>query len=127
MSIRYGTDIVKIERIRRLLDRKEKAAERLFTAAERMYAEGRGSGKYASYAAMFAAKEAVIKALQGGGGTWHEIEVRHAESGAPYLQLTGTMRQRCEKIGAVSSTLSLSHEREYAIAGVILWGHGPTL
>lgn len=126
MRIRYGTDIVKIERIERLLQRKA-AAARLFTERERVYAEAKGVSKYATYAAMFAAKEAVIKALHGGGGTWHDIEVCHDEVGAPYLCLTGMADQRGRALGVASSTLSLSHERDYAIAGVILWGNETTL
>ncbi len=127
MRIRYGTDIVKIERIERLLRRKDAAAAKLFTENERTYAEGRGRGMYATYAAMFAAKEAVIKALHGGDGTWHDIEVCHDASGAPYLRLTGVAQTRSCELGVMSSTLSLSHERDYAIAGVVMWEEETTL
>lgn len=123
MEIRYGTDIVRVERIQRLLNTRLTARGRLFTEKEQAYAEARGENRYESYAAFFAAKEAVIKALHGDVfSTWHDIEVQHDECGVPSLCLSGEIKEYCFDLGLKASTLSLSHEREYAIAGVILWG-----
>lgn len=103
-----GTDIVKIERIHKALE-KEGFLERVFTKKER---EERKNPE--SYAASYAAKEAVVKALGTGfrGITFHDIEIFHEENGKPYLCLYGKKEN--------SWHLSLSHEKEYAIA-MVLW------
>ena len=75
-------------------------------------------------AAVFAAKEAVAKALGVGLGQigWREIEVRHDELGKPFVTLSGRARALAEEKGVKNIHLSLSHSREYALAMVILEG-----
>jgi holo-[acyl-carrier protein] synthase len=75
------------------------------------------------YAARFAAKEAMLKALQTGwrGGIgWQDVEVAARESGAPYLIFDGMVRELFEKSGATAAHLSMSHTSEHAIAQVVL-------
>lgn len=89
--IGIGVDLCDVERMRRVLERTPSIRERLFTDSERAYCELRVDPAE-RYAARFAAKEAVLKALGCGLGAcrWRDIEVVRADSGAPSLQLHGT-------------------------------------
>src|SRR5262245_45638822 len=122
MIIAIGIDIVEISRIEEKLSRGNvRFRDRLFTAAEIAYCEGRAS-RFASYAARFAAKEAAMKALGTGwaeGVAWQEIEVLNDEAGAPSLKLSGCALERFNRLGARRAHLSLSHSRDTAIAQVI--------
>ena len=74
-------------------------------------------------AAMFAAKEAVAKALGTGfaqGVMPWQIEVTHEQSGKPGVLLTGAAREKFEQIGGRSILLSLSHEGDTAIAFALI-------
>ena len=106
-----------------MLARTPRFAERVFTAAERTYCDGRGAVAAQHYAARFAAKEAALKALQTGwrGGIgWQDVEIASRESGAPYLLFHGLVQVLFESSGATAAHLSLSHTSEHAIAEVIL-------
>jgi holo-[acyl-carrier protein] synthase len=97
--------------------------ERVFTPLERAYCDGRGGSAAEHYAARFAAKEAVLKALQtgwSGGIAWQDIEVAQRDTGAPFLQFHGRVRELYEQSGASAAHLSISHTTEHAIAEVIL-------
>ncbi|HEY8186466.1 MAG TPA: holo-ACP synthase, partial [Pyrinomonadaceae bacterium] len=97
--------------------------ERVFTAAERAYCESHGAVAAQHYAARFAAKEAMLKALQTGwrGGIgWQDVEIATRDSGAPYLVLHASVRNLFNSTGATAAHLSLSHTTEHAIAQVIL-------
>ena len=77
----------------------------------------------AAAAAMFAAKEAVAKALGTGfaqGVMPWQIEVTHEQSGKPGVLLTGAAREKFEQIGGRSILLSLSHEGDTAIAFALI-------
>ena len=123
MIVSIGIDIIEVERIREVLIRTPRFAERVFTEAERTYCDGRGAVAAQHYAARFAAKEAALKALQTGwraGIAWQDVEVMSKESGAPYLILRGGVLSVFEKLGATGSHLSISHTTEHAIAQVVL-------
>ena len=123
MIVAIGIDIVEVSRIREVLVRTPRFCERVFTKAERVYCDGRGAVAAQHYAARFAAKEAVLKALQTGwrgGISWQDIEIASQESGAPFLILHGLVRELFGKSGATAVHLSLSHTSEHAIAQVIL-------
>ena len=110
-------------RVRKVLVRTPRFAERVFTTAERAYCNSRGAVAAQHYAARFAAKEATLKALQTGwrgGISWQDIEVAARESGAPFLIFHGQVRELFEKSGATAAYLSISHTSEHAIAEVIL-------
>ena len=124
MIIADGCDLIEIERIAKALQI-ENFCTRIYTAAELSYAESKkNQRKAASLAAVFAAKEAVAKALGVGLGQigWREIEVRHDELGKPFVALSGRARALAEERGVKNIHLSLSHSREYALAMVILEG-----
>lgn len=125
MILGNGIDIIEIGRLRKALER-EGFAERLFTEAERRYCEGRGAQRCASYAARFAGKEAVLKALGTGlsGGRWREVEILSGENGAPYAVLSGAFGELARSKGVSDIYISLTHARDYAAAQAILWGCG---
>jgi len=121
--ISIGIDIIEVARIREVLLRTPRFADRVFTAAERQYCDSRGVVAAQHYAARFAAKEAALKALQTGwrgGISWQDVEISARESGAPYLIFTGEVLTVFEKFRATATHLSMSHTSEHAIAQVIL-------
>jgi len=123
MIVSIGIDIIEVARIREVLLRTPRFADRVFTPAERAYCEGRGAVAAQHYAARFAAKEAALKALQTGwrgGISWQDVEISSLESGAPILIFHALVRERFEKSGATLAHLSLSHTSEHAIAQVVL-------
>jgi holo-[acyl-carrier protein] synthase len=123
MIISIGIDIIEVKRIREVLLRTPRFAERVFTRAERDYCDTRAAVAAQHYAARFAAKEAALKALQTGwrGGIgWQDVEVAAKESGAPYLIFSGQVLSIYNGFGATATHLSISHTTEHAIAQVIL-------
>lgn len=123
MIISIGIDIIEVARIREVLLRTPRFADRVFTAAERAYCDSRGVVAAQHYAARFAAKEAALKALQTGwrgGISWQDVEISARESGAPYLIFRGEVLAVFEKFGATATHLSMSHTTEHAIAQVVL-------
>ncbi len=124
MIIGIGIDLVEIERIRCVFIRyRERFLKRVFTHVEAQFAMKRADP--APYlAAVFAAKEAASKALGTGirGISWKEMEVRHEKTGKPYLMFYGRAKKRFEGIGGIRAHLSLSHEKNNAIAIVIIEG-----
>ena len=123
MILGIGVDICRIERIARLRQRYgARFIDRVFTAVERQRC-GTGPACDERYAARFAAKEACMKALGTGWGqgvTFGDIEVSTEASGQPRLALSGGAKRLAEAKGVVAVHLSLSHERDNAIAFVIL-------
>jgi len=120
--IGIGCDIVAVARIKRAIDNNPRFVEKLFTPGEIAYCSAKAN--YAqSYAARFAAKEAVMKALGTGWDgkvNWADIEVLTADSGCPYVNLSGGAKSLCEQRQVNNIQLSLSHEKEHALAFVIL-------
>jgi holo-[acyl-carrier protein] synthase len=117
-----GLDLTDIARIRELLERHgDRFKERTFTAQEQTYCE-RCADPAIHYAARFAAKEAVSKALGTGfaeGVSWTHIEVLRAESGAPSIALHAAAAERAAVLGITRWLLSLTHTREVAAASVV--------
>jgi holo-[acyl-carrier protein] synthase len=123
MIVAIGIDIIEVTRIREVLARTPRFRERVFTADERAYCDGRGAVAAQHYAARFAAKEAALKALQTGwrgGISWQDVEVASRESGAPYLVLHGPVLKLFNNSGATAAHLSISHTSDHAIAQVVL-------
>ena len=116
-----GIDIVQITRMEQWLCN-QKLLERYFHAEEIALAFSRGKGASLTLAARFAAKEAFGKALGTGLAeiSLKDIMVINRENGKPDLTLVGTAQQAFEKSGANRVHISLSHERENAIAMVVL-------
>jgi len=106
-----------------VLIRTPRFAQKVFTEAERNYCDNRGAVAAQHYAARFAAKEAMLKALKTGwrgGITWHDVEIASEESGAPFLIVRGVALELLKTSGATSTHLSLSHTSEHAVAQVVL-------
>ncbi len=125
MIIGIGTDLVEIARVERMLERHPERSERkLFTTREIEYCR-RSQRPYESFAARFAAKEALFKALGTGwrsGVSWKEVEV-FREDAAPYLLLHGESAETASRLGLVRAHLTLSHTDTMACAFVVLEGH----
>lgn len=118
-----GMDIIEIDRIKKALT-KEAFRLRVFTPAEQEYCEARGKGRAASYAARFAGKEAVLKALGTGltGGAWQDIEILPNAAGQPQVTLFGYFRDVAEGKQIQEILISLTHAQEYAAAQAIAIG-----
>ena len=123
MIIAIGTDAIEVERIRRAVDHPqwgERFRLRVFTDGEIAYCLERARHAE-SFAARFAAKEAVMKALGTGYGRgvwWRDIEVVRT-SGRPTVVLHGGAHRRAAAIGAARWHLSLTHTAGQAMAHVI--------
>ena len=96
--------------------------ERYFHPEELSAALAKGNGADLSLAARFAAKEAFGKALGTGlaGITLKDIMVKNRHNGQPEVFVSGTARAALEHSGAARIHLSLTHERDNAIAMVVL-------
>jgi holo-[acyl-carrier protein] synthase len=113
-------DICSIDRIQRILDgpRAEKFVQRVYTDVERELCSSRQDAA-AAFAARFAAKEALLKALGAPSGIrWREIEVVRT-NGAPELRLSGAAEAELSRRNAFA-LLSISHDAGVAAATVIL-------
>lgn len=123
MVLGIGTDIIEIARVQQVIQ-KSAFVHRVFTKAECAYCEGRGKQAAASYAARFAAKEAVLKSLGTGlrGGTLLDIEVSVDALGAPHIALHGCFEALAKEMGVKRIWVSMSHSREYATAQCVMEG-----
>jgi holo-[acyl-carrier protein] synthase len=123
--VRMGLDLVQISRIAESAAHfGDRFTHRLFTCEELAYArDADGQGLFAErLAARFAAKEATIKALNLGddGIGWKDIEVRKLPGGACELALHGPVAEIARSMGLATTSLSLSHDGDYAGAVVAL-------
>ncbi len=119
---KIGIDLVEVGRIERVLARDRAIPEKVFTDVELRYSQ-RQRYPFQRFAARFAAKEALFKALGtglSGDLDWRDVEVRNERSGKPVLRLSGKTATKASDMGVVDSYLSLSHTEKYAIALVIL-------
>ncbi len=105
-----GTDLTDVAALRRALERRPGLRRRLFTDVEWEYS-ARHRDPLPHLAGRFAAKEAVMKCLGVGIGRvgFTEIEVRHDESGAPTVSLSGRAEVRAYELGVDRWWLSLTH------------------
>jgi holo-[acyl-carrier protein] synthase len=117
-----GIDVVEVERIASAIERHgEPFLAKLFTSNERAYCELQNKPAL-HYAARFAAKEAVSKALGtgiGGQAGWLDLEITRDPSGAPKLVLQGAAADFAHHNGITEIQISLTHAREYAAANAI--------
>jgi len=121
MKLSSGIDLIEISRIREAIERHgQRFISRIYTEAEQQECSGRA----ASLAARFAAKEATAKALGCGIGdvSWLDIEVRGDENHAPHLYLFREGNRLAEEKGLKTWSVSLSHTDTQAIAFVVAIG-----
>lgn len=122
--IGVGTDLCAVSRMEKAIT-KEHFYTRVFLEGERAYLDAKGKTRAQSAAAMFAAKEAVAKALGTGFARGVEpwvIEVTHGEHGAPGIRLHGEALARLEALGGGRILLSLTHEGDMAMAFAVIEG-----
>ena len=124
MSVRgVGIDLVEVARIARMLERHgERVVERLCHQGE----ADRGRAAFAQHlAGLFAAKEAVLKALGTGwadGLSFRQVEVTKARGGAPGVRLHDAAAARAAELGVERIHLSITHEQGFAAALAVLEG-----
>ena len=123
MEILCGTDLVEVERFRKILEKNESSfINKCFTGKEQEICMAKAGGKRAaeSFAARFAAKEACGKALGTGimseGISLTDIEVVNDPKGAPHLVLTGRAKEKADELGVFSVSVSLTHDGGMAAA-----------
>jgi holo-[acyl-carrier protein] synthase len=116
-----GIDIVKIERLRVSVENAgSRFLERVFTGREIMYCSNRRD-PFPSFAARFAAKEALIKALSTETKIFlKDVEVVNDKSGRPLINTGGRLGEVFRENGISRAHLSISHEKDYAAACVVL-------
>jgi len=121
--IGHGVDLVENCRVADLIEKHgERFLVRVFTDTERAYAESSKKRRMEHYAARFAAKEAVFKALGTGwrdGMAWTDVEVVRLATGQPTIILTGRALELANQLRITEWHISLSHTEIYAIASVI--------
>jgi holo-[acyl-carrier protein] synthase len=110
-----GIDIIKVDRIRKAIEKHgRRFARRVLTEHEDAYVRDRAE----NFAGRWAAKEAVSKVLGLGvrGVGWREIEIIRLPTGAPMCRLHERALARANQLGMERVAVSISHEREYAVA-----------
>lgn len=121
MKIKCGTDIIEIDRIKESIESLgEKFLNKVFTKNEIQYCESKKAQKYQHYAARFAAKEAVFKAISESlpdkfALSWCDYEILNSETGKPNVKITGIDLSNIENID-----LSISHCKQYAVATAVV-------
>lgn len=120
MKVTCGTDIIEIDRIKDIIDKeKEQFLNRVYTKNEIEYCEGKKSVKYQHYAARFAAKEAIFKAVSSALKdkfelSWKDAEILNEVNGKPEVRFIQKRPQNLENID-----ISISHCKTYAVANAV--------
>ena len=125
-----GIDLVDVARIETMIaEHGQRFLDRCFTPAEQAYADSGTKSRAERYAARFAAKEAVLKALGTGwrdGIAWTDIEVVREPSGKPVLSVTGRCAELATRQGIRRWHVSLSHTATHAVATAQASGDSPS-
>ena len=116
MEIRTGVDIIEVARIQEAIEKQaEGFLKRVYTQKEIDYCSSTKKMKYQHYAARFAAKEAIFKAISSKilveDTILNKIEIENQKDGKPVANLEKLKLENVE-----SMDLSLSHLEEYAVA-----------
>lgn len=120
MKIKCGTDIIEVSRIKESIEKLgEKFLNKIYTKKEIEYCLSKNNMKYQHFAARFAAKEAIFKAISSLLKNkyeiiWTDVEVLNDENGRPYVHFLNN-NYNTEQID-----ISISHLKEYAIATCIV-------
>lgn len=117
-QVGLGIDVVEIARIRAILDRTPCFVEKVYSEAERAYCDAKALPEV-HYAARFAAKEAVLKALGTGfseGVGVRDVEVCRTAKGKPYVVLSGRAKEIARNLGVRELPISLTYTHTEAVA-----------
>lgn len=121
----HGVDVVDLAEFAAMIASSgELFVDRCFTEHEKAYA-GEGPNRCSRLAARFAAKEAVLKAVGTGwsnGISWKDVEIIHQSSGAPLVNVSGSLARFAAGRKISRFLVSLSHTKNLAIASVIALG-----
>lgn len=121
----HGIDLVPVTRIQQVVERRgERFLKRILTEGEIEYC-ARFQDPERHWAARFAAKEAVMKALGTGwnvGVSWKSIEIVNLPSGQPTLVLSGKTAELARSLGVTATHVTLAHDGAYAVASVVFDG-----
>ena len=121
MRVKCGVDIIEISRVQKSIDNLGVSfLNKIFTEKEIEYCEKKGKSRYEHYAARFAVKEAVFKAISKTledkySISWKDIETTNDEQGRPRVEITNINNNIIEDID-----ISISHCKEYAIANAVV-------
>lgn len=121
-KVKIGTDICKLDRYQAAYEKYgERFLKRVLTANELIYVTSNKRNLISRLAGRFAAKEATSKVLGTGlrGVYFKEIEILREPSGAPKLVLHSRAKKRAEDKKLSNFEVSISHEKDYAIAVVL--------
>ena len=122
MVFGIGTDLIEIDRIEKSIKKfGNHFINKIFTELEKEYANSKGS-PYQHYAARFAAKEAIAKALatrNNKGFNWKDIEVYNEPNGFPCARLFGKVKDILGKDKELK--ISISHSDNYATCVAIVY------
>ena len=121
MKVKCGVDIIEISRVQKSIDNSGVGfLNKIFTEKEIEYCEKKGKSRYEHYAARFAVKEAVFKAISKTledkySISWKDIETTNDEQGRPRVEISNINNNIIEDID-----ISISHCKEYAIANAVV-------
>ena len=119
-----GIDLVKVDRIQKLIEKyQDHFLNKIFSPIEIKYAESASDTlRYERYAARFAAKEAIVKALGTGFRkiTWKDIEIIKDSLDAPKVKLSKRAQNFCAQKQIQDIALSISHTHDYAVASALI-------
>ncbi len=120
MKINCGTDIIEVCRIKESIERKgNNFLNKIYTEKEIEYCNSKNKMKYQHFAARFAAKEAIFKAISNilknkYEITWKDVEVLNDENGRPYVHFLNN------DYNIKQIDISISHLKEYAVANCVI-------
>ena len=121
MQILCGTDIIEIERVKESIEELgEKFLNKIYTENEIKYCESKNKMKYQHYAARFAGKEAIFKAISKilsdkYSISWKDVEIINDENGRPQIIFLNKQYKQIQSID-----ISISHCKQYATANVVI-------
>lgn len=129
MKVTTGIDIIEVERIKEaILEMGDSFLNRIYTEKEIEYCNKSEVMKYQHFAARFAAKEAVFKAISeyiGGrkDAIWKDIEIINSESGKPEInvdKLKENINKAGDNVRLINIDVSISHIRDFAVASAVV-------
>ena len=121
--IGIGIDILEVDRIEKIINKKgESFLNRIFTDTEINYCKSK-KRSFESFAVRFSAKEAFIKAIESDQNiAYKDIEVKNKKNKKPFIKLYGKAKEVAKEKNINEILISLSHERHYVVANIILKG-----
>ena len=128
MKVTTGIDIIEVDRIKKSIEELgDSFLNRIYTKNEIEYCNKSGVMKYQHFAARFAAKEAIFKAISEvisgrEDAMWKDIEVINIESGKPVInvdKVKNNIKKTANNLKLESIDVSISHIKDYAVASVV--------